>query len=119
MKAMITMDLQAAVIAHLNWKSKLTDFFYGFEQLSLADVPDHTRCDFGRWLHDRGLRDLAHLAETSQMEALHREIHEDIKALVATPKEQRMGDAGKEMLATFKEKCDRFVEILERMEKQV
>ena len=33
MSVMVTMDLQAAVIAHLNWKSKLSDFFYGVEEL--------------------------------------------------------------------------------------
>lgn len=46
--SIILMDLQAAVIAHLNWKSKLIDFFYGMEDLTLVDMPDHTRCDFDK-----------------------------------------------------------------------
>jgi hypothetical protein len=117
--AMVTMDLQAAEIAHLNWKSKLTDFFYGLETLNLSDVPDHTRCDFGKWLYDRGLKDLAGLSETSRMEQLHKEVHEDIKMLVAMPKEQRESDDGKARLTKFKDKCDQFIAMLERMEREV
>ncbi|MCW5201173.1 CZB domain-containing protein [Desulfobulbus sp. F4] len=119
MNNMTLMDLQAAVIAHLNWKSRLTDFFYGIENLTAADVPDHTRCDFGKWLYDRGLKELAGLSETSQMELLHKEVHDDIRAVVAMSKEQREGEDGKARLAKFKDKCDQFVEMLERMEKQV
>ncbi|MGX9728319.1 MAG: CZB domain-containing protein [Candidatus Electronema sp. VV] len=113
------MDLQAASIAHLNWKSKLTDFFYGLENLSPSDVPDHTRCDFGKWLYANGLKELAHLSETPAMEGLHKEVHEDIKALVMMPKEQRQSPEGQQALAAFKAKCDRLVDMLERMEKQV
>jgi hypothetical protein len=112
------MDLQAAVIAHLRWKAKLTDFFYGVENLTLADVPDHTRCDFGKWLYSRGLNDLAGIPEVKAMEALHKEVHDGIKALVAMPLEQRQGGEGQQALASFKDKCDRLVEMLERMEKQ-
>jgi methyl-accepting chemotaxis protein len=117
--AMVIMDLQAAVIAHLNWKSKLTDFFYGFEKLNLSDVPDHTRCDFGKWLYDRGLKDLAGLSETSRMEILHKEVHDDIRTLVAMSKEQRESEDGKARLTKFKDKCDQFIAMLERMEKEV
>lgn len=115
----LLMDLQAAVIAHLNWKSKLTDFFYGIENLSLSDVPDHTRCDFGKWLYSSGLQDLAGLPETNVMEVLHKEVHDGIKALVAMPKERRMDAEGRQALSSFKDKCDRLVDMLERMEKQV
>ncbi len=115
----LLMDLQAAVIAHLSWKSKLTDFFYGIENLSLSDVPDHTKCEFGTWLYANGLNDLAHLSETAAMEGLHKEVHDGIKALVMMPKEQRQSPEGQQALAAFKSKCDRLVDMLERMEKQV
>ena len=115
----LLMDLQAAVIAHLNWKSRLTDFFYGLENLSPADVPDHTKCDFGKWLYANGLKDIAHLPETTAMEGLHKEVHDGIRALVMMPKEQRRSPVGQHALAAFKTKCDRLVDMLERMEKQV
>jgi hypothetical protein len=119
MSMLLTMDLQAAVIAHLHWKSKLTDFFYGVEKLTLADVPDHTHCDFGKWLYDaNGLKDLAGFPDVDAMEALHKEVHDGIRKLVAMSPEQREGTEGQQALAAFKERCDRLVELLERMENQ-
>ena len=118
MSTMETMDLQAAIIAHLNWQSKLVDFFYGVENLNPSDVPDHTRCDFGKWLYDRGLQDLAAFPEVNTMEILHKEVHEGIKKLVSTPKEQRMSAEGRQMLQGFKDTCNRFIEILEKMERE-
>ncbi len=113
------MDLQAAVIAHLNWKSKLSDFFYGVEELTLAQVPDHTTCDFGKWLYASGLQTLSSFPELNSMVALHKEVHDGIKTLVSMPKEKRESDEGKQALAKFKEKCDRLVAMLENMEMQM
>jgi hypothetical protein len=119
MDLMATMDLQAAVIAHLNWKSKLVDFFYGVEDLSTANVPDHTTCDLGKWLYSKGMTVLADFSELNAMVALHKEVHDEIKTLIAMPKEKRMTDEGRQILAQFKEKCDRLVAMLEGMEAKV
>ncbi|MCW5199330.1 CZB domain-containing protein [Desulfobulbus sp. F1] len=118
MSLFVAMDLQAAVIAHLSWKSRLTDFFYGVENLTLADVPDHTHCDFGKWLYANGLKELTGFSEVNAMEAVHKDVHDGIRKLVAMTKETRMSDEGKQALAVFKDKCDRLVDMLERMEKQ-
>uniref|UniRef100_UPI004055A35C CZB domain-containing protein n=1 Tax=Candidatus Electronema sp. TaxID=2698783 RepID=UPI004055A35C len=115
----LAMDLQAAVIAHLSWKAKLSDFFYGVEQLRIEDVPDYTRCDFGKWLYSRGLQELAMFPETGAMEVLHKEVHDTIKELVSMPKEKRTGDEGQRVLARFRDKCDRLVDMLENMEMQL
>lgn len=113
------MDLQAAVIAHLNWKSKLSDFFYGVEDLTVAQVPDHTNCDFGKWLYASGMQTLAQFPELNAMVTLHKEVHESIKGLVSMPKEKREAEEGQRALAKFKEKCDRLVAMLESMEMQM
>ena len=119
MNIMTTMDLQAALIAHLHWKSKLTNFFYGVEELNASDVADHTNCDFGKWLYAKGLEVLAPFPETSTLEALHKDVHDSIKELVAMPKQTRMGTAGQEALAHFKNQCDQLVALLEYLEKEV
>ena len=118
MSTLDTMDLQAAIIAHLNWQSKLVDFFYGVENLNPSDVPDHTRCDFGEWLYDRGMEDLSGFADVHTMAKLHQDVHNGIKRLLNTSKEQRMSEEGKRMLQDFKDTCNRFIEILERMERE-
>ncbi len=111
-----TMDLQVAIIAHLNWKSRLSDFFYGMEDLNASDVPDHVACDFGKWLYGSGLQDFSGFQEIKRVETLHKEVHAAIKIMLAMSKEQRMTDTGKQALANFKQKCDRLVNLMEAME---
>ncbi len=118
MNALETMDLQAGIIAHLNWQSKLVDFFYGVENLNPADVPDHTHCDFGKWLYGWGLQEFADSPDVHVMEKLHKDVHDSIKRLLNTSKEQRLSEEGKQMLQNFKDTCNRFVEILEKMERE-
>ena len=119
MSMMIAMDLQAALIAHLHWKSKLSDFFYGLEDLRIADVADHTNCDFGKWLYASGLKSLAGFAEVDALEQLHKEVHQSIRELVAMPQAKRNSPDGRQELATFHQKCDQLVDLLEQIEHQV
>lgn len=115
---MDTMNLTSAILAHLNWKSKLSDFFYGVEELSPADVPDPRHCEFGKLLASGALNTYEVFADMTEAEALHNNLHEDIKRLVAMPKEKRMSDEGKQALATFKAECDKFIALLEHVEKE-
>ena len=84
--------LTVATINHLQWKSKLSDFFYGLSNLNLTDVPDHSTCEFGRWLYDSGLAEFSAYPEMKRVEALHKDFHEKIKELVQMPKEEREGN---------------------------
>ncbi len=118
MSIMIAIDLQAALIAHLHWKSKLSDFFYGLEDLKVEEVADHTRCEFGKWLYSRGLKELAIFPETELLEQLHKEVHQHIRDLVAMPEDKRHTQDGRRGLALFQEKCDQLVALLERLERQ-
>jgi len=113
---MLVMDLHMAIIAHLNWKSKLSDFLHGVEELSTSDVPDHTKCDFGKWLYGTGLEDLSSFSGINSLEAFHKEVHESINGLIALPKEKRRTDEGKRALEKFRGKCDQLVSLLQNME---
>ncbi|XOF33345.1 MAG: CZB domain-containing protein [Candidatus Electrothrix sp. YB6] len=110
--------LQAATIVHLQWKSKLSDFFYGVEELNASQVPDHTHCELGKWLYSSGLQELAELSGTDRLDSAHKEVHNEIKRLVQMPEETRKSAEGKQALAHFKTKCDRLVDILENLEAQ-
>ncbi len=113
------MDIQVAIIAHLNWKSKLSDFFYGVEDLAPSQVPDHTNCDFGKWLYGTGLQEAADFPELNHLETLHKDVHDRIKQLVIMPAEKRKSDEGKRALQEFKDKCDNLVNLLESLEAQL
>jgi hypothetical protein len=109
-------NLQVGIIAHLQWKSKLSDFFYGVEELTLADVPDHTRCDFGKLFYSTVKQEFSDFDEISTLEVLHKEVHDDIKTLIQMSPEVRKNAEGRQALDTFKQKCDRLVQIMERLE---
>ncbi len=110
--------LQMATIAHLRWKSKLSDFFYGMEDLTHSQVPDHSSCEFGRWLNTSGLKEFSIFPEMRELVPLHKDIHNTIKQMINMPKDVRKSEAGKTALKEFKSKCDRFVVLLETMETQ-
>ncbi len=109
-------NLQVGMIAHLQWKSKLSDFFYGVEELTLADVPDHTHCDFGKLLYGTVMQEFSDFSELSTLERVHKEVHEDIKRLIQMPLEARKGAAGKQALELFRKKCDNLIAMMERLE---
>ncbi|MCI5143405.1 MAG: hypothetical protein D3909_17125 [Candidatus Electrothrix sp. ATG1] len=109
-------NLQVGMIAHLQWKSKLSDFFYGVEDLSLADVPDHTTCDFGKLFYGTVKKEFSDFGEMADLERIHKEVHDDIKTLIQMPPEMRKSPEGRQALDTFKKKCDRLIGIMERLE---
>jgi methyl-accepting chemotaxis protein len=116
---MHVMDLQMAIISHLNWKSKLSDFFYGVEDLTLTDVPDHVNCDFGKLLYATGLKYTPDFPEIKTVELIHKEVHNGIRQLVMMPKKTRKSTEGKQALEEFKIKCDSLVNLLENLETQL
>ncbi|MDU9048363.1 MAG: CZB domain-containing protein [Candidatus Electrothrix sp. Rat3] len=111
-------NLQVGMIAHLQWKAKLSDFFYGVEELTLADVPDHTNCDFGKLLYGSVMQEFSDFSEMSALEKLHKNVHEDIKQLIQMPQEERKSATGKQALEDFKKKCDELIQMMERLEAQ-
>ncbi|MCI5130483.1 MAG: hypothetical protein D3904_02920 [Candidatus Electrothrix sp. EH2] len=109
-------NLQVGMIAHLQWKSKLSDFFYGVEELTLADVPDHQSCDFGKLLYGGVIEEFSDFGEMNVLVRLHKEVHDDIKRLIQMPEDERKAAKGKQALEDFKKKCDRLVGLMERLE---
>lgn len=112
-------NLQIAIVAHLQWKAKLSDFFYGVEELRLADVPDHIDCEFGQLFYNSIMQEFSDFKEISELEQLHKEVHSDIKHLLHMPAQARKGTRGRQALNAFKRKCDRLVQIMERLKKKV
>ncbi|MCI5120955.1 MAG: hypothetical protein D3908_07180 [Candidatus Electrothrix sp. AUS4] len=110
--------LTVATINHLQWKSKLSDFFYGLSNLTLTDVPDHANCEFGKWLYSSGMAEFSAYPEMKRVEALHKDFHEKIKELVQMPEDVRKSSKGQQALSTFKTECDDFVKLLESIEAQ-
>ncbi|MDQ7089326.1 MAG: CZB domain-containing protein [Methylococcales bacterium] len=116
---MSNLDISMAKISHLDWKSKLIDFIYGFSDLQLSDLSSHLECDFGKWLYNSGLEEFSHLSIMKTIEVEHKAIHDDIKRIVALPKESREGELGQHEIDTFKVKCDSLIYLLDQLKVQI
>lgn len=116
---MSSLDISMAKISHLDWKSKLIDFIYGFSELQLSDLNSHFECDFGKWLYSSGLKDFSHLPIMKTVEVEHKAIHDDIKRIVALPKEKREGKFGQQEIDAFKIKCDNLIRLLDQLKVEI
>jgi len=112
---MSNLDISMAKISHLDWKSKLIDFIYGFKELTLSEVTNHFECDFGQWLYSEGLKEFESLPIIKTIERNHKSLHDDIKRIVALPKEEREGEKGQRIIDSFKLKCDTLISLLDEL----
>lgn len=79
-------------------------------------MPDHARCDFGKLFYSTVKQEFSEFNEITELERTHKEVHDDIKRLIQMPAETRKGAEGRQALDAFKKKCDRLVEMMERLE---
>ncbi|MBI5786818.1 MAG: cache domain-containing protein [Rhodocyclales bacterium] len=76
------LDLSAAKMAHLNWKTRLRSFLDGQATLTEAEAVSHTECAFGKWYYGEGLKNYGHIQELKDVEQPHAELHRTIKEIV-------------------------------------
>jgi len=76
------LDLSAAKMAHLNWKTRLRSFLDGKASLTEAEAVSHKDCAFGKWYYSEGLASYGHIQELKDVEAPHAELHRTIKEIV-------------------------------------
>jgi len=69
-------DIGMIKAAHLAWKLHLEAMLHKGVTLSLDEIPDHTKCDFGKWLATPEAQELKPLAAYPEMIRLHEKIHE-------------------------------------------
>lgn len=115
----MNLEIASAKIAHLDWKIKLTDFMYGLNELNKSDIVNHFGCKFGKWFYSSGMEEFGHLPIMTEVEVLHKEVHDDITRMTSLSAEQRKSDEGEKQLQAFYIKCDQLVGLLDRLEREV
>jgi len=68
-------DIGMIKAAHLAWKLHLEAMLHKGVTLSLNEIPDHTQCDFGKWLSTQEAQELKNLDAYPEMIRLHEKIH--------------------------------------------
>jgi len=69
-------DIGMIKAAHLAWRLHLEAMLHKGVTLSLDEIPDHTQCDFGKWLATPEAQELKPLDAYPEMIRLHEKIHE-------------------------------------------
>jgi methyl-accepting chemotaxis protein len=109
------LDLSAAKIAHLNWKTRLRSFLDGQATLTEAEAVSHTECAFGKWYYGEGVKNFGHIQELKDVEAPHAELHRTIKEIVGA---RNAGDqaAAEKLYAKIDQISQRIVGLLDLAE---
>ncbi len=77
-----SLDFASAISAHRAWKTRLSNFLKGTEELHHEDIASHRECELGRWLYGSGMAAYGHLPEMDSLERDHQTLHGKIKAVV-------------------------------------
>lgn len=68
-------DIGMIKAAHIAWKLHLEAMLQQGRALTLAEIPDHTQCDFGKWLASPEAQELKKLAPYPEMIQHHEQVH--------------------------------------------
>jgi len=68
-------DIGKVKAAHLAWRTHLEAMLHRGMELSLASLPDHTQCDFGKWIAGPEGQALADHESFPEMYRLHEQVH--------------------------------------------
>ncbi|MCL7489498.1 MAG: cache domain-containing protein [Desulfobulbaceae bacterium] len=68
-------DIGMIKAGHLAWRLHLEAMLHKGVTLSLDEIPDHTQCDFGKWLTTTEAQELKSLDAYPKMIRLHEKIH--------------------------------------------
>ncbi|MBV1774301.1 CZB domain-containing protein [Burkholderiaceae bacterium DAT-1] len=69
------MDLQHAIEAHANWKTKLRAAISNGEQMDAATISKDNCCELGKWLYGDGKKQFGTLAAFQDCTAKHAAFH--------------------------------------------
>jgi methyl-accepting chemotaxis protein len=114
---MAQMDFGLARLNHQVWKMRLRSFLNDKEVMNASEAMSHQDCDLGKWMYGGALDEFAHIPEMRQLEAVHANMHRQIKSIIVNKNSGKIDEAKEE----FKEIgpiSAEIVELLTAVEKQ-
>jgi PAS domain S-box-containing protein len=76
------LDFEKAKARHILFKTRLRSILYGSD-IDRTAVFSHVECSLGKWIYDQAIPRYSHIPEISELERVHRRIHECGRELVA------------------------------------
>ncbi|MDX2507263.1 MAG: methyl-accepting chemotaxis protein [Gammaproteobacteria bacterium] len=107
-------QLEQAKAAHLAWRSKLSSYLGGKQNIDSKELYSHKDCILGQWYYSEGLKNFAHIPEMQELEPPHEEIHRVIYDVVEL---KRSGNDEKamEIFEKITPLSQQIVEIIDRI----
>lgn len=110
-------DFESALVKHMLFKSKLRSFLYG-SNTAEAPIRDPEVCSLGHWIREQALPTYGHLAETHELDRVHRQIHMQANRLM----DLHLSGKKEEALNGFPEvqlMAEKIVDLLRTMEQKL
>lgn len=87
-KATRNLDIDVAIAAHENWKTRLTTCITQGSQIQLNadDVADDHKCDLGKWIYNEGESLLGKYSTFTDLKAQHKMFHYTASSIISLAK---------------------------------
>jgi len=115
------LDIEAAVMAHQQWKLHLQAHLVGHAEagLDVEKICSDDRCDLGRWIHRQGRARLGTFPGFTALLSHHRMFHHVACNVLALERAGKRGDARRMMADQFEAYSDRVTEDLRLLQQVV
>ena len=80
---MAAIDFQKFRLKHMSWRLKLKDFLDGKGGLSEKQALSHRECSLGLWLYSEGLAQHKDLQEMTELEKVHKDLHDTVNSIIS------------------------------------
>ena len=94
-KAMLTIDIDVEISAHINWKTRLLAYLEGHsvEDLRPDLICHDDRCELGKWIHSDGAKELGDFAAFGALRTSHKLFHHNASSVVALHQAGKQAEA--------------------------
>jgi hypothetical protein len=116
-----SLDIDAAVLAHQQWKQRLLAHLAGNAEagLDVERICSDDRCDLGRWIHGQGRARLGTFPGFTALRSHHRMFHHVACNVLALEKAGKRVDARRMVADQFEAYSDRVTEDLQLLQQVV
>jgi hypothetical protein len=112
------LDIDAAIMAHENWKLRLEAYLAGrsTEDLRPEVICFDDRCDLGKWIHSKGRERLGAFPGFSALTEHHRMFHYVASNVVSMAHVGKKGDAERMLRGVYAENSAAVVKSLRQLQ---
>ena len=112
------LDFTIAKMNHQLWKRKLGKFINGEPGMDEKELVSERDCKLGQWLYGEGLSKYSSMHEISNLESIHKDLHQ-LTFNIVDEKKQGNDHQARELLLLLGEKSETIVQLLDQLELKI